>query len=1010
MTRWFPRAIGLLTILLSAMTHSAAAGDNLATRSGGLEIVFDQATGRLVALQTAAHSVLAPSGVAGSGFALRDHAIDKAPLPLTCTVRRQADALEFSAARDGLRLSATCTAIADGWEFRATVARTDDRERFLSLRFGLPVDVGGWRQHVDLLRERPMAPERDATNANPIPHGSRLLDYLPMSAISSELLSLGYAVRMDQQWFRHVRYEGRDRVFGHTLDFALINGSGHFERSATFHFFLFAPAGRDGLRAVVRDYFMLFPQWGASPQCAPGGWSGSSRQTAQKPPISDFGLIYHEIADGGACIPDHKTLGTKSLWYIEPTMYQQHRGDLPREPTKEEVYSRLRTDAEAAAAGARPRGPHQQWIHDISAAILRSPVQEAGGEPVTPHGGNWGWIGGTHYGAQLPLNLDPAIPGGVGQERLDECRKMLTTRVKGATCDGIYLDSYNAWMMVDDFNRRNIICSDVPPSFNAELKPCVAVWCGMQAWTRALRKLLGPDQQYVMPNMGLSGPFAFDALDVIGREWAPDALDSTTARFRQVAYHKILTDLPYAKKDYRALKSSLLFNLIPGGQGTAESPQEMMRDSYRKLLPLLRIEYRLGWEPITHAATDDPTVLVERYGRPGGPILLAVSNSRYPGRRRILVDAKALEIPKTAWCVDALGEAALSWRRDEGRLAITAALDGGDTALLVLGDAKAQQEYLKMLAADRLGDARFCFREYEAREKKIHPIEAEVKGLAASLDRNCAEAIDAVAARIEPHGLVLTRAVELLHGAAATLRAAAGLTPAVPLSDAQLAQVKLAPLPSLSLPWKADFDAAVKTPPPYTHLWADGLKRGGWAWNVNRNRGRIDCQQGRLIMELKESGSIGLRFNEVLDFGIRPVEIQWQFEHQRATSRLYGGTFLGLQPADGGAEEEYLHVRIGNGSRIRMENQETRLSHYVKGLFDYQAIEPNRPHVARLRLDRKAYALEIDGHLMAQGTHGVSFSRGFLNLSMSGNPGVPEVWCVGSLTVRPIDKVLTSAP
>ena len=95
-----------------------------------------------------------------------------------------------------------------------------------------------------------------------------------------------------------------------------------------------------------------------------------------------------------------------------------------------------------------------------------------------------------------------------------------------------------------------------------------------------------------------------------------------------------------------------------------------------------------------------------------------------------------------------------------------------------------------------------------------------------------------------------------------------------------------------------------------------------------------------------------------------------------------------------------MNVRIGNGSEIRMENQDTRASNYRLALFDYQPLAPNVAHVARLRLDPIMYRLTMDGKLLAQGEHHVTFCRAYLALAMSGNPGVPDVWRISRLTAR----------
>ena len=156
------------------------------------------------------------------------------------------------------------TPVPGGWEIKGVLSR-DGPERFVSLRFGLPVNVEGWRFWQDIVRTQTMMPSSSHDNLG-------WPDPMPFTAISSERGALAFAVRMDEQWFRRVTYDGDTGLFAITLDYALVDGQEFYETQAPVRFYLLAPPGEWGLRSVIDAYFALFPEWREDQSMKPGGW------------------------------------------------------------------------------------------------------------------------------------------------------------------------------------------------------------------------------------------------------------------------------------------------------------------------------------------------------------------------------------------------------------------------------------------------------------------------------------------------------------------------------------------------------------------------------------------------------------------------------------------------------------------------------------------------------------------------------------------------------------------
>jgi hypothetical protein len=973
----------LLVIIVATIcwTTLATAG-SISSTAGGVKLTLAENTGRLHSVQIHGNEVASPN-LFNSGFSLRDYATKDGFVPLTGPVIKARNSLMFIAMAAALRFQARIKPLGLGWEITGTVRRTGGGERFLSLRFAVPVIAEGWKWWDTILRTRPLSNDKSVTNTRASKLGSGGQDLLPFSAISCNRGGLGYAVRMDEQWFHQTLYE--QGLYCFVLDFALLNGQKHFSTEVPFRFYLFAPEGLWGLRGLLASYYKLFPKWGLAAREAryPGAWCGGGVYGVT--PWADLGQYYIEEAGTSSEIERDEITGSKTLPYIEACMYQQYHGDMNCPPTAEEAWARLEHNARAVGLADVQSNRDRAWVRDISAAILQSPIMDAEGKRRVAYSGNWPWIGGTNYGAQFPLNLDPDIPEGVGQERLDECRK----QIADPRVDGMYLDSYSDCLTEADYNPTNVSVSRTPPTFNSMLKPCVLTWAPSMMWVQELRKMMGSNQHCILANSSLNAPSPWHSFDVIGKEWWVEAITPLMAAHRAVSYHKVVSMLGAGfNPGYWFIKQQLLLDIIPGGNALAAKPPEVhaIAEIYRRLTPLFRLLHRLGWQPITQAVALQENVYVERYGQSGGPIAFVIVNTREPRVVEVSIDAQALGITHEAWCSDPLDEIALSWRWERGRFVASAALANEGTVVLVVGPTRAQAQFQTMWAADSLEVVGLLLREYELRQKKPHPLAAQAGELRAKAQPQAIARIREFAEALKPDESVTAHAGELARAAVGRLQASFDLKPAHP----QPLNPPVAQPIGQELPWTVEFDQPL-------NVQKYPVDRRYW-----KASGNATVENGELVLR-DPGGSIS--YSDYIEFATRPIEIEYRFRSDTVAPPTKGewfhGAFVRLQ-AETPDPSDYLNIRINYGSQIRLENGETPPSNYQKALFDYHPLEPNVWHTAKLRLDVNSYRLEIDGKVLGQGPHRMTFIRGKLILSMYTAP-VPQgnVFRMDYIRIRP---------
>jgi hypothetical protein len=954
----------MICALLALVTVATA--EPVTLTRGPLQVGLDRSSGEVVSLSLSGRDI---AGGKTGGFRVRDHAAAEQLAVFPVALEPAADAVAFSGEVQGLQLSGTLAVEAGRIDVRGEIAEQGGRDRCVSLRFALPVAPEGLRWSRDLCRRVPVAGDSPVTNAGNVGLGSGKLDLWPLSAVDCEAGTLALATRIDEPAIFHCFADGQSGQFCIQFDFALTELTAKLPRRAPFHFAILATDTPLGLRSALDEYYATWPDLFSRRTDRLGGWFAWGDVLHLAPPISDFGLMFHEGPDARGHASG-AVLDIPRYPYIEPGMYQLHFGDLDHRPSREEIMARLNQYAAEAEDAHRLAGLDERavWDRKMRRAILRSGIRDAEQDLVIAQVGQYPWVAGSRWAAQFALLLDPDIEHGAAATYLEQMRRNLENPDWG---EGRYLDSYSAHIRSVDYSPQALAVADFPACFDRELRPCQLMAIPMFEYVEALGKLLDETGRTILVNAyDHSAPFPFHRFDILGKEHWASPVGRLFERYRCMAGGKVVTDLPSdtpVGDDF--LRSCLLYCVFPGGYGRGDWGQEQMRAEYRRVVPLLRLESRLGWRPLTFASASAPEVLVERYGAPPGPVLYAVHN-------RFLAKAVTLELgrrgcgPGELQCLELVDGRPLQWECEADVVRVRLGMGSGDTCLLAVGNLDSFGRLYGMIGRDKRDDVALCLREWTARRGEPHPQEAQVRAAAADLPA-LEPAADPLNVRIAQL-LAEARDAEAYGAAPPTLRSAA--TIAVPHEQTLGA----------ALPWRETFD---------------GLDPE--RWRFDESHPGTETREGRLAMFLPPGkNAVSVTSQEAFDFGSGPVEISYSFEFNHGGHQWYLMQSLNLRPSASGAADDFLHVRCDPGIRIRLENGETPASGYEKSLTPYQSYETNVPHQVSLTLDGRRFRLLIDGRLHGEGEHELQFGLGYITLGLySGHGGHDDVCYFDDLQV-----------
>ncbi|NLC59513.1 MAG: hypothetical protein GX774_21965 [Armatimonadetes bacterium] len=972
-------------MLVAVALADPALGVEIGLPDARLKLNLADASGRITRVTLGGINLTAPPAVPASGFSLATGPTAEL-VPLACRVTTAPDgSVRFEGSTGALRLSGTARRVGRGLELSGVVADArgpEGTDHAVTLRFALPVRLSGWRMDRDLERSWLLEPNLRRSTATPVGWGRGACELWPVVAVAGKTATLGLGSRLDEPQTFRVAYDGPQQLLSIEADLALAAVSRRWPCRAPFRFLLLARADDWGLRGCLEQYYQTYPSLFRKRTELAGGWFAWGDILSIAAPAVDFGLAYHEGPDGPQARRHSLALGAKTFPYIEPTMYQMPLGDFDRQPTAAEAEERV----QAWAKPLDPLPPMHRGEYDQTrcAATVASGLRRPDGTLEIAAIGQYPWIQGSQWAAQFALNLDPGIPGGAGKLYLREDGNSVRDPAWG---EGRYLDSFSAHVDRLDYAPEHLAHSTLPLAWQADaeapggFRVCQPVAAATFAYANGLRALMDAHGKLILVNQfGHGAPCPFHVFDCLGKEYWVSGAGRLLQRYRAVSQHKVVSNLPSDKPiPDTALREFLVYGVFPGGYGRGDWGQEQMRAAYRRVLPLLRLEHRLRWEPVPHARAQSG-VVVERFGGGRGRSLcLAVHNRYTPKVVTLVLDRAALGLPDDLWCRELLDDGPVAWSVRGAQVEIRLGMQSGETKLLAVGGPATHAAIARVLAADRLRDARLCAAEFRLREGRVHPLEADLK----RANPRDAAALRALAARATGTEVLTQRIGELLREGAAWAAAAAQ----PPRRRPRAVSAPALDTAATGLPWTEDFSR--------------GLSEEEWLRSEGRES-RIEVRDGRLEMELSpKEMATGITSRRVFDFGAQPLEFRWRFQFNHAGHPYYLMQSVTLRPP-GSSGDDYLSFRVDPGIRLRLENADTRASNYQYALTPYADFATNVPHTARLILSGERFLLEVDGQKLGEGPHDLGFTQATLTLGVyTGHYGHGDVVWWDDLTVRP---------
>lgn len=549
--------------------------------------------------------------------------------PALGTLRREPDhSLRHQASLPelGLEVEASYRLQADAIRVDGTVRDLTGRDRAIGVRFGLPLDLTGWRWYDDAEDYQTIGPKRTHQNTFACEAGIGACSMYPWSAVTGSQAGLSLALPLEQGPRVFVlRHDQKVPETSATFYFGLSKDAGRNPSRATFSLVLYAHDLAWGMRSAMDRYYRLFPE-----------------SFKKRPPYEgylNYGHIEpyrpdtHELVlSRGQVVPDASDFGEgyEFIWAMHGCYdYHQFPTDDRSMPKDELVKQWL-----AAKAGHRESlytpepetlkklvyGPEGQIRYIFDTQYWRSHE----GYNLTDKPG---------WGLNFRVHEDPDVSpflADLTRKKLEQYAAKPGGRPFSACLTADAIDGYFSATSGLDYRREHFGTTLSPLTFGRQnLKPAIfnSIWdFHKKAWWP-----LSEQHQVVtygngnVPSAFATMPF-IDIAMVEGR-WGLAAKPREERFWRAAAFHKIWRfwclntgwyTIEHAldpKEVGRAFGEGLASAVFPP-LDTVRSvlgSLEPCRAAYRQYVPAIEELSAAGWEPVPYASADSGAV-VERFG------------------------------------------------------------------------------------------------------------------------------------------------------------------------------------------------------------------------------------------------------------------------------------------------------------------------------------------------------------------------------------------------------------
>jgi len=576
------------------------------------------------------------------------------------------------AAGNGFRGTAGGLAFAGAWkpagdavELTCTVSAEPPQDRALVVRVALPLQAAGWTWWDDAVRRRPIAADQRYTYVLNW-GGLRQVSTYPYCAVTGPGVGVSMAVPLHEPRVWRLAYDGPRQALEAEFDLGLSPDAAKSPARADFRLLVYAHDPAWGFRAAIERYYELFPQYAERRVEAAGIWLLSFKPASMACPW-DWGLKFDEGAQQRAGYDRaHDIL---PFVYTECWGIYEGFGNQPP-PDGKDRYGRnvylLTAEAMRQAIVDKLQAPPEQKFwgpvtrREAAQAEINSAIEDQNGRWIWSHYTQT-WSKG-NFLSNVCLNPDPDLPppsrasvtwDGEINPALEIARR------SGGELGGVYLDSVCGYVgfFDENFRREHWRYADTPlvPSSRAK-QPVQLHAFSCYEISDQIAQRMRREGRFVIGNTGRPEMAYFcPLLDMIGTGEHGMGLqaDEHYTYMRAYGYRKPMSPMAYelvnpaktwAEKE-RAMQRMLFYAVHPGS-GPFEDPAryEPSRPLYRLYEPLIVWLDLAGWQPVTHAVTTSPGLLIERYG-PGAKALAAVTfiALRNPGKEAVVTGVRVAD-------------------------------------------------------------------------------------------------------------------------------------------------------------------------------------------------------------------------------------------------------------------------------------------------------------------------------------------------------------------------------
>jgi hypothetical protein len=456
--------------------------------------------------------------------------------------------------------------------------------------------------------------------------GRGTMSFYPLCAVSTD--SKGEALGIDMG-IPLVYRLGADTQKGLIAEFDIATSplTEKFPNRAFFKLCTFSFDGKWGMRSALEHYYSIFPETFKKRVVTEGIWLPFT-PLRSIPHWEDFGFAFHETAWNANDTKDGKKLptilsdkgtGVLSFQYTEPW-------DIQLPILKKNIpYDTLVSDKMIPQE-------HIQYIKTSSTEDKNGLLQARRLE--TP------WFS-SGWAVSITTNCNPDLPG------FNRYQYVLQDEIKPAikmNVDGIYFDSME-WNWHHDLNYRteHFKSANYPLTFSSGVaRPAIWNFTSEFEFMKKISDEMHSQGKLAMGNGHGWNPFAAANLDLFGAELSwyssgdhnTDALDFKRAisfqkpivfLLNEGLNDKAFTDAPYTGYEIY-FEKLMAYGFFPSFFSTNASSDPYWQDHkkiengrpfFKKYIPIIKRIAAAGWEPVTLASGNVPTVRIERFGKAG---------------------------------------------------------------------------------------------------------------------------------------------------------------------------------------------------------------------------------------------------------------------------------------------------------------------------------------------------------------------------------------------------------